>query len=189
MLATRDSGWCQSDPRRLEDWYRSAIKEHGESLRRVSRYFKGWRDYQWEDGGPSSIALMASIVSVFDEIDGHPPSDRDDLAVQAVANRLPHIFLGSISNPALPHLNLDENWSAEDRDEFVAHATDLKSTIDLVLNGTYHKQVALSHLESEFGERIPNDEQLIQIATKEKDVLRHAPTKTRAPVVPRTTSG
>ena len=84
---------------------------------------------------------MASIVSAFDEIDGPPPSDRDDLAIRAVANQLPRIFSGNICNPALPHLNLDQNWSAEDRAEFIARATDLKNTIELttahVLCGVY----------------------------------------------------
>jgi hypothetical protein len=42
MLARRDIGWQDSDPRKIEDWFKAAIADHGEVIRRVCRYIKGW---------------------------------------------------------------------------------------------------------------------------------------------------
>ena len=80
MLAHRDSGWIESDPREIENWFFGAIADHGEAVRRVCRYLKGWRDFQWMRNGPSSITLMACVVAVYDELNGTLPENRDDLA-------------------------------------------------------------------------------------------------------------
>lgn len=189
MLALRGKGWKESDPRRLEDWFLSAVKEHGQVVRRVSRYIKGWRDFQWKEGGPSSITLMACVVTVFDDLNGTLPDRRDDLAIQAVADRLGDLFSLSIANPVLPDQNLDENWSPEERRDFKTRGAALKLMIDRVLKGTFHKQVALSLLRECFGDRIPNDEFLVDIDTKEREILAYEPAKVAAPFVPRTTSG
>ena len=72
MLARRDTGWTESDPRELEGWFIGAVREHGKVVRRVCRYLKGWRDYRWPKGGPSSITLMVCVVAVFDDLNGTP---------------------------------------------------------------------------------------------------------------------
>lgn len=189
MLARRDKGWIESDPRELEDWFLSAIREHGEVVRRICRYLKGWRDYQWPKGGPSSITLMACVVTVFDDLNGTLPENRDDLALQAVTDRLEELFSQPIANPVLPDQNLDESWSFEERLDFKSHAAELKAMIDGVLNSTFHKQIALSQLQERFGDRIPDDELLIDIDSEEREVLAYEPAKVAAPFVPRTTSG
>ena len=189
MLAQRDSGWIESDPREIEDWFVNAAREHGRVLRRVCRYLKGWRDYQWLKGGPSSIALMACVVTVFDDLGGTLPDNRDDLALKAVADRLEELFSHSIPNPVLPDQGLDGDWSSEERLDFKAHAVALKAMIDNVLNKTFHKRIAISLLQRGFGERIPDDELLIEIESQERKVLAHQPAAVAAPFVPRTTSG
>lgn len=189
MLARRDSGWVESDPREIEDWFVDAAREHGRVLRRVCRYVKGWRDYQWLNGGPSSIALMACVVTVFDGLGGTLPDNRDDLALKAVADRLEELFSHSIPNPVLPDQNLDGDWSPEDRRDFRARAVALKATVDNVLNGTWNKQIAISRLQDAFGDRIPDNELLIEIESQERKVLAHQPAAVAAPFVPRTTSG
>lgn len=189
MLARRDKSWIESDPRELEDWFIGAIREHGEVVRRTCRYLKGWRDYQWPKGGPSSITLMTCVVTVFDDLNGPLPENRDDLALQTVADRLEELFSESIANPVLPDQNLDESWSLDDRLDFKARAVELKTMIDGVLNGTFHKQIALSQLQEKFGNRIPSNDLLIDIDSQEREVLAYEPAKVAAPFVPRTTSG
>ena len=189
MLAHRNSGWIESDPREIENWFLDAIADHGEVVRRICRYLKGWRDYQWRRGGPSSIALMACVVKVFDEMNGTLPENRDDLALRAVTDRLGELFSQAIPNPVLPDQNLDEDWSAEDRLGFRTQASGLRTKIDTVLNRTFHKGVALAKLREGFGQRIPNDELLIDVESEERKVQAYAPTVVVAPEVPRTTSG
>ena len=45
LLATRESGWISSDPRKLHVWFKRAVELKGEQLRRLCRYVKAWRDY------------------------------------------------------------------------------------------------------------------------------------------------
>ena len=189
MLAHRDSGWIESDPREIENWFLGAIADHGEVVRRICRYLKGWRDFQWMRGGPSSIALMACVIAVYDELNGTLPENRDDLALQAVAGRLEALFSLAILNPVLPDQKLDEDWSAEERLEFKARARGLKTKIDTVLNRTFHKAVAIAELREGFGVRIPNDELLIDVESEERRVRAYTPAVVTAPAVPRTTSG
>lgn len=189
MLARRDTGWSDSDPREIEDWFLQAVKEHGDAVRFVSRYLKGWRDYKWLKDGPSSIALMACVVTVFDDLGGTLPDNRDDLALQTVAARLPELFAQPIPNPVIPDQMLDEKWAPEQRKDFIAHATALRTELDGALNGTYEKGIALSRFRSVFGERLPNDQTLLSVDSDERKMLDYMPAAVAAPYVPRTKSG
>ncbi|QIK40510.1 hypothetical protein [Pontivivens nitratireducens] len=93
MLAHRNEGWMKSDPRKLEDWFVDAVKQYGEQVRTVSRYLKGWKDFQWPKGRLASITLMAAVVSVFEKTSAAIASDRDDLALLRVAQDLPWCIL------------------------------------------------------------------------------------------------
>jgi len=76
LLAHREQNWIESDPRKLNIYFKKVFEQKGEQLRRICRYLKAWRDYQWKDGGPTSIYLMILANSLFDaEI------DRDDIAM------------------------------------------------------------------------------------------------------------
>ncbi len=74
MLARRNAEWRESDPRQIEDWFLEAIAEHGEVVRRVCRYLKGWRDYQLEKSKISSLLLMTCVVATFDSLRGSLPT-------------------------------------------------------------------------------------------------------------------
>jgi hypothetical protein len=77
LLAHRVQGWKESDPRKLNVYFKTAFQFKGEQLRRVSRYLKAWRDYKWSKDGPSSIYLMILAEAILPaEI-----SQRDDLAL------------------------------------------------------------------------------------------------------------
>ncbi len=189
MLARRDKGWSESDPRQIEDWFLDAVKEHGEVIRFICRYLKGWRDFQWQSGGPSSITLMACTVSVFDELSGTLADNRDDIALQIIANRLPELFSDNIPNPVLPNQKLDEKWTHEDRIDFVARASGLKDQLARALNDTFHKSISLKRIRGIFGDRIPNDESLLSVDTEEREIMNYKPAAVAAPYVPRTKSG
>ena len=163
MLAHRDEGWKPSDPRKLEDWFRAALRTHGEQLRRVCRYLKGWRDYHWEACRLSSIALMSCVVTTFDEAASAPADNRDDLALLAVSERLPALFRGRIVNPVVDGQHLDEGWSAEQRQTFVAEAQALLDRLREALIGTDSAPRALASLVRAFGDRLPDNYELIKL--------------------------
>lgn len=168
MLAHREEGWKPSDPRKLEDWFRAALRKHGEQLRRVCRYLKGWRDHHWDACRLSSITLMACVVTIYDETATVPADNRDDLALLAMAECLPGLFAGRIENPVVDGQYLDEGWSGEDRKDFRKRAEELVDRLRDALTGTDSAERALASLTRAFGDRLPGDCSLIKsdVATK-----------------------
>ncbi|MEP1424696.1 MAG: CBASS cGAMP synthase [Hyphomicrobiales bacterium] len=157
MLAHRDDGWRKSDPRKLEDWFLGAVKEYGGQVRTVSRFLKGWRDFQWPEGRLASIALMAAVVSVFGKASAAIASDRDDLALLRVAEDLPDFLSNDIPNPVVEGERLDQGWSAQERGDFVAKARVLAERLADALTQTSDRAVAYEALQEQFGGRIPDD--------------------------------
>lgn len=163
MLAHRDDGWIPSDPRKLDDWFQEAIEEHGQQLRRVCRYLKGWRDSNWEDCRLSSIALMACAVTAFDQEGvSRPDENRDDKALLMVARRLPELFSGNIANPVVDGMILNDKWSPACRTGFVAGARRLIDALEKAL-GASTGNVALELLRGELGGYLPNDTILLAL--------------------------
>ena len=137
----------------------------GEQLRRVCRYYKGWRDHQWETCRLASIALMSAVITAYKEAHELVPEKRDDLAILMVAERLPAILSEFIANPVVEDQRLDEGWTAEQRAEFVAEAQRLLWHLQNALLGTDDPHVAIANLTSIFGPRIPDDPDLISQET------------------------
>lgn len=160
MLAHREEGWKPSDPRKLDDWVQESVNAYGAQFRRICRYVKGWRDFQWPSCRLASIALMACVREAFDA--GPVIADnRDDLRLLDVADRLPNLLRQRIDNPVVEGQRLDEKWSPEQRSDFVSQAETLAAAVRQALQGTDAKQAALNELIGAFGSRIPNDISLI----------------------------
>lgn len=159
MLAHRDEGWKPSDPRKLDDWFQAALRDHEEQFRRVCRYLKGWRDSNWTKCRLASIALMACTLEAF-RAAPDIPKNRDDLRLLDVAERLPDLLRNRIPNPVVEGQYLDEKWD-ECREEFVEQAQLLYERIDEAVTGTNSKTRALELLTAAFGARVPNDVSLI----------------------------
>jgi len=160
MLAHRREGWKPSDPRKLEDWFREAIDAHGQQLRRVCRYLKGWRDHNWTACRLSSIALMACVVGAYDDATAAIPENRDDLALQMVAKRLPELLEHRILNPVVYGQFLDEGWTSECRADFIAKAHALATRIDAALAANQSSTV-IEHLRAVLGDYLPDDGDLV----------------------------
>jgi hypothetical protein len=161
MLAHRDEGWKPSDPRKLEDWFKAAVRKHGEQLRRVCRYLKGWRDNRWQTCRLSSIALMACAVQAYEANAAAPAENRDDLALLMVAEALPDLLSREIANPVVDGQRLDENWT-ECRLEFVAQAQALRDGLKAALAKPTAEGV-VSVLREVLGDFVPGDADLVDI--------------------------
>ncbi|MEO1892825.1 MAG: CBASS cGAMP synthase [Alcanivorax sp.] len=97
LMATKDKGWVESDPRPIRDWVTEQVKTKGEQLRRVMRYMKAWRDHEtWKIDDPKSILLMVAVDRAFQAA----KPGRDDLALLDVLQKLPSILQGQVLNPA-----------------------------------------------------------------------------------------
>jgi hypothetical protein len=109
LLAKRDGDWEPSDPRKLHNWFLREVTTKGEQLRRICRYMKAWRDFQWKQGGPSSIFLMVCAAEVFT-----PREGRDDLALSDVVERLPKRLESPVNNPTDPSEVLSERQESSE---------------------------------------------------------------------------
>lgn len=191
MLAQREEGWIESDPRKLEDWFVAAINDHGEQLRRVCRFFKAWRDYMWERGCKlNSITVMKCVVDAYDALKGSFDQSRDDAAILMVAGRLPNCFreVKGISNPVID-TPLNGNWSPEQRADYVARAERLHRAVTEAIQSTSSPAEALRLITEMFGPRIPSDPDLICGVAAERLIQSFQVRRTEAPRVTRTTSG
>jgi len=192
MLAHRENGWQPSDPRKIEDWYQRAIDTYGQVLRRLSRYFKAWRDYQWQTPKLSSLAIMACVVDIFDKLRVDVPDNRDDIAVLLVTERFADRLNQQIPNPVLtgvPEVALDRDWSAADRAEIVGKAKELHKRLCDALVGTDDPATVLAYLRTALGKRITNDVSVIRAETRETTVKSFPKITVAAPIVGRSTSG
>jgi hypothetical protein len=168
LLAHRDEDWKKSDPRPLKEWFESEVDARGEQLRRVVRYLKAYRDWQWTNGGPSSILLMAAAVPLFRKFDG-----RDDLALSEVVEGLPAALRNGVSNPT------DASESLTDRlgHEAVGSAAERFEELHRYLKGAIDSSSAsqaCQWLVEKFGARFPNDPARVKVQSPSEKVAATA---------------
>jgi len=99
QLATQSSGWTDSDPKALQDWFDEATKHLDRAkLRRAIRYLKIWVALKWSketEGRIPSVALTVLVVKHFQNEDG------DDLTLAATAISI-STYLASNSKVSSP---------------------------------------------------------------------------------------
>ena len=152
-LARRNGTWKPSDPAAVTRWWRDMMEEHGPQLRRVCRYIKAWRDLWWPTGGPSSVALMIAIARDFS---ARPR--RDDLALEAAAERLVTALQGELREPGIDGGIEDflGGLAAEERRDAVAKARELFNRLKLARSfGAHLHADAVVEIRARLGDRIP----------------------------------
>lgn len=178
MLAQRSGEWVQSDPKQLHDWVENRVDRHGPSFRRMSRFFKGWRDHVWANSPLSSICLMCAIDAALLEL-GQSADNRDDKTILDLARLLPTIFSGEIKNPVVKASCLN-SWSEEERGDVLAETRALAATMEAALERTGDADRVIEHLRDAFGRRIPYRPDIIAIESDTAAAVRAAPAATVA---------
>lgn len=191
FLAHRLDGWIGSDPRKLSDWFASAVDIYGPQIRRLARVFKGMRDHTWVDGELSSIAIMAALVKARGAL-GFLDPNRDDLAIVQLSRQMAIVFGATIENPVFPgeaDKCLCKDWSLEFRREVQGVFNRVSEEVDQAIHGTLVKSLAISRLRRAFGDRIPDDDTLLQVMGVAAIVRQTEPQPQPRPLTPRTKSG
>lgn len=188
MLAQRDGTWLHSDPQQLHDWVKARSERYGPVYRRLSRFFKGWRDYTWVKSPLSSLCLMCAVDLALRELDGFPTESRDDELLMEIAKRLPDIFSGHVANPVINHLCINE-WSDEARQEIVGAAQVLRDQMVSALEYTGDAEQVVHKLREKFGERMPYRPDSVKIASKIEAIQRAPAATVAAPRIIPSTSG
>jgi hypothetical protein len=151
LLAHRDDNWIASDPRPIKEWFVNEVFAKGEQLRRVVRYLKAFRDWQWSSGGPSSILLMAAATPHFEKRDR-----RDDLALLDVVAKLPGTLRSGVCNPVEKKESLTERLGEDKVEEAAERFEDFERYLRGSVNAGNASQ-ACSWLVSQFGPRFPDE--------------------------------
>ncbi|MEH0668242.1 CBASS cGAMP synthase [Vibrio owensii] len=193
-LAVRDKeSWITSDPATISEWFTGSVKFHGEVLRNVCRHLKAWRDKQFKDGGPSSIALMTCAVATFNTEtqarQGKFKPDQESEALMLCAKHLQEQLENGVKNPvdsSKPDLYPAKFKEHEVRDHIKA-ANDFAFAIDFSLKKSPSKQQTLDSIRKLFGSRVPDRTDLIVAA--DDVVLSNEAKTTPAPVVPNGEAG
>lgn len=159
LLAHRECNWMESDPRPVKEWFLAEVDAKGEQLRRVVRYLKAFRDWQWAAGGPSSILLMAAAAPLFEKRER-----RDDLALLDVVTALPARLRGGVNNP------IDDKESLTKRlgEELVEEAARKFEAFEKALRGSISassEAQACSWMIKEFGSRFPDRPDRIKVVS------------------------
>lgn len=169
LMATKDRGWRDNDPRPIRDWVAAQVQLKGEQLRRIMRYLKAWRDHQeWPKDDPKSILLMVAVDLAFDVATDR----RDDLALLSVLKKLPEIFAGQIINPATvdkPETEQEDLAKRLDkhdiRHDLIARIKSFAEQLDYAIFKCGEPAQACKTLIDTLGTRVPNDPDRVTLAT------------------------
>lgn len=165
LLAHRTENWKPSDPRPLNDWFVDQVKVQGPQLRRVVRYLKAYRDYEWESGGPASVLLMAAAVPLFQQ-----ELSRDDLSLLNVAKGIPAALRAGVNHPTDESESLTDRLRkvglAEGRD-LVEEAAKSFSKFAAILEATLaagNAEQGVVWMRQQFGHRFPNKPDRVKVS-------------------------
>jgi len=188
-LATRNGEWRPSDPEAVARWFNDRLDElgeHGHQLRRVCRYLKAWRDYQWLTGGPSSVLLMVIVARAF-----QPVPRRDDLALENAATLLARELNGDVREREIDDGEEDFNrLDRAQRHDAATRADHLARQLRVSRQlGPGLVQTAVDNVRELLGPRIPVRRELI-VPDNGADAVVRTPASVATPaVVGATTSG
>jgi hypothetical protein len=172
LLAHRKLGWKPSDPRKLNKYFTDNFKVKGEQLRRICRYLKAWRDYKWQDNGPSSICLMILVDSIYT----YEKEKRDDIALLQVLRELPVKIQQEIKNPTDDNEEIE--LPMEIRAEMKAHIESFISDLNAAIYNEMDSKTACSLVRKHLGLRFPIENDLQFVSNYRTEVLTTPITKT-----------
>jgi hypothetical protein len=180
LLAHREQNWKESDPRKLSEYFKKAFQYKGEQLRRICRYLKAWRDFNWKDCGPSSIYLMILADNIV-----YAEMERDDLALLNVLKGIyTNLCDGSycVKNPTDVKETIEIN--ASDRKKLLDFS---KMFSDDLYNAIYNSSIsegnAIRLIQRNLGTRFPDKPSIrdIVLSVTVTDTKERTPsTRTRA---------
>ena len=183
LLAHRTENWKESDPRPVKEWFLAEVAARGEQLRRVVRYLKAYRDWQWATGGPSSILLMSAAAPVFERRDR-----RDDLALLDVVAALPSSLRSGVNNPVDEKESLTKRLGAENVEDAAKRYEALEKSLRGALDAGNAAQ-ACSWMVQQFGPRFPDEPSRVKVVSVAATIAAAPATAGPSELVGRTKAG
>lgn len=151
LLAHKKEGWTESDPRAMKAWFTQQVSDKGEQLRRVIRYLKAFRDFQWATKGPSSILIMAAACPLFKQIER-----RDDQALLEVAKGIPQALRNGVVSPIDSTKFLTDALTDEELEFAIERFTVFAGQVEEAINSKDGSDACQRMIEL-LGTRFPNE--------------------------------
>ncbi|MFU1942736.1 hypothetical protein ACLQ8Z_23120, partial [Bordetella hinzii] len=170
-------------PRPVKRWFLGEVERHGEQFRRVVRYLKAFRDWQWVQGGPSSILLMAAAAPLFDSRDR-----RDDLALLDLLDSLPGALREGVLCPTDPNESLTERLGAPGVEDAAQKLEQLERSLRGAIHASSPSQ-AIIWVQGQFGPRFPNAPERVKASSATAVVQATPAAIVSTPLVGRTQAG
>lgn len=183
LLAHREDDWFKSDPRPVKRWFLGEVDRHGEQFRRIVRYLKSFRDWQWVQGGPSSILLMAAAAPLFE-----PRDRRDDLALLDLLDNLPRALRQGVLCPTDPNESLTDRLGAPGVEDAAQKLEQLEKSLRGAIHASSPSQ-ALIWVREQFGPRFPNTPERVKVSSATAVVQATPAAIVSTPLVGRTQAG
>lgn len=162
LLAKRDGDWQESDPRKINIYFKNAFALKGEQFRRLCRYIKAWRDYKWEQCGPTSIYLMCLVDDLYDSNQGKDDDEALLQILQSIPNRLASPVVNKSEDEKL------ELKNPEDLQKLKDYAIDFSTDLGKAINdSTLSSRQACLLIQKNLGDRFPV---LDNMPTKNKSI-------------------
>lgn len=170
VMATRKGEWSESDVQKVIQHFKDAATRigHPKILRRLWRYTKAWRDFNWQSGAsPSSILLMEAIVRIFDENQALTEelftSNRDDKLLWHIFSRLASYLRDDVTVHWGSEPEPLNRGSEQDRNIWAAAADRCAEILRRCLQDPeLQPSQIVSLVTLQFGQRIPRDPSLIK---------------------------
>lgn len=177
-LALREGEhWQPSDPKEVEKWFNAEANKHSH-LRNICRFLKAWRDFNWEDGDVSSIALMVCATETMNNTFPKPVDLTD--ALLAVTKALPSQLSEDVRFPFKDHrckpVYPKPSTTVDVRQNLIDQALNLYNQLEFAFNHSPSKPETLSRILSCFGSRVPNNvDYITENSTDVANLVRQTP--------------
>lgn len=84
-LAKKTTGWEESNPRAMTDWFEEQVKKHSKQIQRLVKYFKGWQDFR---NSKTSTKLPNGLTLTILACEEYRSDIRDDIVFNETAKAI-----------------------------------------------------------------------------------------------------
>ncbi len=154
QLAIKNTGWDNSDPKAMVDWFTKKKDSKGQLVKNV-KYLKAWCD-NLRDKMPSGLAMTIHASNAKDNI---VYNDRDDITLTDTLKEMKKTLESKFKCvvPAVPNDDLFENYDESRKNRFLDALNEFISDADKALRET--NELKASKLwKKHLGDRFPDGE-------------------------------
>ena len=149
-----EKGWHLSNPKALIDWFTEQVKQNGDQLRKIVRYFKAWADFQTKS---KNKKLPSGLILTILATESYENREKDDATFSRTVRNIYQKILNSfvIYNPVDKEEIPSDHLTDTQKEDFKLLIFNLLDSANQALEENSKKE-ACKIWRKEFGERFTN---------------------------------